>query len=346
MPEASPVSARPMVSRYWDQLGDVRTSTLAITSEYGRRASLGQASPGTAEAHFESFRQKMRQEKFGFIDAESKASLQQGLKDGHILADSGIDSSREDAKRQNKEIKCLILQEKEAQASLQEGLGEAVQAAQGAYDACVRELEELQMTQKEFSSELGGDLTDTGSLFEDLASSAQYAMNDQHLESGMNALMRVQSTLQEEKKKRQELEELSLRLEAELRERQQHSNAKKLEREQECKKVSDMEAVKLSERDFGILQITFDDAAGTVAISANGGSRVDLPEEELRTVQVEFDREGKLVRAMPHEKLNLQHEAIDAVQLDDLPRLLTAVWHQLCCSTETSKGYRRSRGGA
>jgi hypothetical protein len=295
----------------------------------------------------------MRQEKFSYIDAESKVNLHQGLKDGTVNWDRSIDERRQDAKQQNKEIKNAILQEKEAQGDLQQTLAEAVQEARGAYDACARELEELQMTHKDFS-ELGGDLSDTGSLLEDLANSAYGAMNGQNVEDakpGMNVMMRIQSLLQEEKRKRQALEDEALRLETELRQKQEQAQKQQQQRDQECRQVSALEQILQAQLNIGIPEILFrdsvDDRRGTVILDgAVGGSRANTVEEALRTVEVEFDKDGKLIRAMPHSKLGLQNEATDAVQLDDLPRLLTSVWHRLCCNAEKSGGPRRSRGGA
>lgn len=325
--------------RYQEELTELER--IIEGNSYNRRAPPG--SPSTAEVCLESYRHKMKGEKLGFIDAETRASLLQGCKDG--LALNTVDSTvfqrqREEAKQQVKEMKRRLHQEEEEQAKLHETLKEAYLEAHGAHHACQRELEQLHMTQRDYS-EIGGELSDHGTVSEEASgSSFTTGCQPQDVQTGFKMLHRIQSANEEESKKRRALEAEVARLEERLKQQKAESHNFELQRDQEQELVGHKAKIHQALLELGFSEITFDDAKGVVVL---GGAGVNSLDEALRTVSVGFDKDGKLTKAMPHRSLALQNEATDAVQLDDLPWLMTKVWHRINCGQEKPKP---TRGGA
>jgi DNA repair exonuclease SbcCD ATPase subunit len=289
--------------------------------------------------------------KFGFTDAETKACLLQGCADGMAFL-NGPDQDqlkrrREEAKQQVKELKRRLQEEEEGQKALQETLKEAHQEAQGAYNACQREHEELAATQRDFS-EFEGELTDTATMSEDTHGCMPLASGSkpEDVKKSFKMFDRVLSAKEEEGRKRRSLENEVARLEEQLKHHKAQIDTSRHMYDQEHKKSANLEKIHKTMLGFGLADITFDHARG-VAVVGGAGSKSHAVDEALRTVSIQFDKAGKLVSAIPHDGLKLQDEAIDAVQSDDLPSLLTLVWQRTSCSQPTPVAPRHSpRGGA
>jgi hypothetical protein len=264
------------------------------------------------------------------------------------FADSSLlQERRKEAKQQNKKLKAVLRQEEEAQGRLQDSLKEAFQEAHSVADACQRELEELHMIQRDMS-EIGGDVSCT--LGDDTSGSLPTGMNNhvpEEPQKGFKMLERMRSLHKAENDKRLDLEEQQERLEALLKRKQAQSVASQDKHDKERKLVGHMEQLNNALLGFSFSEITYDDARGAIVLSGiDGSARVNAVDVALRTISVEYDKEHKLTRAMPHTALNLQSEATDAVQINDLPQLLTRVWDRLCHIADKPAGPRLSRGGA
>jgi len=111
-----------------------------------------------------------------------------------------------------------------------------------------------------------------------------------------------------------------------------HAELDRIEREARAK-VVELEQHRALEEEFGLglPVITFYDSAGTVTLG--WPSSMSIPNNDdvaVRTVAVEFDEQGRLVRAETHASLQLCDEAATSVDADDLARLLTLVWDRVC----------------
>jgi len=111
---------------------------------------------------------------------------------------------------------------------------------------------------------------------------------------------------------------------------------------EECCKIDELKAQSQLLEDFGFPRISFHDGRGLVILSTPNEEK-SLAPEELRSVKVDFDDAGNLVRAEPHPALDLWNEATISVEKNDLARLLTLVWHKV---REQSEDQLLRAGGA
>lgn len=150
-----------------------------------------------------------------------------------------------------------------------------------------------------------------------------------------------------ELEKRGHLEaELQL-LERDLKRAEERGTACKQQHKEALECADSLETVRQGHLELGFPNITFHDdsqldgaSRGTIVL----GSGCAIADEAVRTVTVEFGKDGELISVTPHSSLNLQHEAAEVVKQDDLPALLTRVWHRICDPPE--KRRKSSRGGA
>lgn len=90
--------------------------------------------------------------------------------------------------------------------------------------------------------------------------------------------------------------------------------------------IARFESLNALELELGLPRIEFDDATGVVQLQDS--SELDEEPDPVLAVCVQFGPDGKLCAAEAHPSLSLQAECAAAVARDDLPRLLTAVWHR------------------
>jgi len=293
----------------------------------------------------------LQRSKYGFCDADMWCAMIKGYVesgDSWKVVDGEATNRWQEAKKQNKDLKSARICEEEVHAELHKSVAEAYEEAREASNMCSRQLDLLHSQQDVTEGTELGQYAGEG---EDLDLCPPWA-NGPHGEAaaeaarGTDELSRVMSLHQRELDKRGRLAEEVRRLEMEL------DRAKRQTRECEgqCKQAFDMadglEKVGEAQRELGFPDVTFHDtqqhngaSRSTVVLSGVAGANT---EEAVRSLTVEFAKDGHLTRATPHPALGLDREAAEAAKLDDLPALLTMVWHRVC----DGKRLKPSRGGA
>merc|ERR1711933_89474 len=88
--------------------------------------------------------------------------------------------------------------------------------------------------------------------------------------------------------------------------------------------IKSLESLAQIEKQFGFPAIRFDGENGVVVVgqphkdNTNGFA--------IHTIKIEYDAQGRLIRAEPHPSLGLWNEGFVSVETGDLARLLTLVW--------------------
>eukprot|EP00931_Biecheleriopsis_adriatica_P091975 TRINITY_DN65817_c0_g1_i1.p1 TRINITY_DN65817_c0_g1~~TRINITY_DN65817_c0_g1_i1.p1 ORF type:complete len:302 (+),score=95.80 TRINITY_DN65817_c0_g1_i1:34-939(+) len=90
----------------------------------------------------------------------------------------------------------------------------------------------------------------------------------------------------------------------------------------ESAEVEKLQSLAAFEEELGLPRIRFDGEKGTILL----GRESKQDDMALRSVKVEHDAAGRLLRAEAHPMLGLWNEATTAVECDDLARLLTLAW--------------------
>jgi len=293
-------------------------------------------------------RAELKRSKFAFSDADMKGSLIKGCAT-NVAPWNAVNQACEhlwqEAKQHNKELKNARRKEEEEHAQLYRSIAEAFEEAREAANTCYRELEMLQSQQD--LSEAGAEVGQRAFEGEDLDLCPPWT-NGPHAEAADNArrgtdeLARVASLHQREMEKRTHLEFEMQWLETQLKKAKDRSSTSIQQQKEAHECIKSMEILCQAQLDLGFPDISFNDPAGTVILSGSAAAGV---EEALRTVHLEFGKDGRLLRVAAHADLGLQREASEAVKHDDLPAFLTMVWHRICDPAE-QKRRKPSRGGA
>lgn len=337
---------QPRVARYMEHLREASIALGLDVHGCTRRTSFG--SPSVAEAcPFEPLKVEMKRSKFAFTDADMKESLIKGCAQSSSPW-VAVDQSRKDLwvqdKEHNKEFKTARIQEEEVHKQLHASITEAYDAALEAQRSGSMALDLLNSQQD------GAELAYHMGEGEDLDLCPPWA-NGPHNEAagetmrGLHELQRVTSAGQQEAQKRNLLEAEVQRWELQLKQ----AKARKLHYQQQHKEAKDcadsLDKINKAQIELGFPSVTFNEAPQRgdtsecrIVLSGPGTSA----DEAIRTVNVVFGKDGELTHATPHLSLGMQREADESVKRDDLPRLLTMVWHRIC----DGKRRKPSRGGA
>lgn len=338
------------MTRYYEQLHEATNVLGTDRHSLGRRPSLGCPSP-RAEASVLEPKTMLRRSKFAFVDADMWGTMIKGYVesgDGWKHVDTENANRWQDAKNQNKELKAARIREEQVHAELHKSVAEAYQEARDASEMCDRQLKLLQTQQD--SSE-GTELNPHAGEGEDLDLCPSWS-NGPHGEAAEEAarqteeLSRVMSLHERELDKKGRLTEELQALQMELDRAKCRTKDCESKQKQAFDCADSLEQILRAQVELGFPEITFRDACqldesarSTVVLSGAAGASTD---EAIRSVTVEFAKDGHLVSAVPHPALGLEREAAEAAKLDDLPSLLTKIWHRVC----DGKQRKTSRGGA
>lgn len=342
------------MSRYYEQLCEASAVLGPDLHARGRRPSLGCPSPRASprvEASTLEPKTMLRRSKFTFCDADMWSTMIKGYVesgDSWKKVDGETANRWQEAKRQNKELKAARIREEQVHAELHRSVAEAFEEARDASNMCSRQLDLLHTQQD--SSE-GAELGPHAGEGEDLDLCPSWS-NGPHGEAAGEAaqqtdeLSRVMSLHERELDKRGRLADELRRLEMELDRAKHGTNDSQNKHKQAFDTAGSLEQILQAQHELGFPEITFRDACqldessrSTVVLSGPAGAGTD---EAMRSLTVEFAKDGHLARAVPHPALGLESEAAEAAKLDDLPSLLTMVWHRVCDGKKRST----SRGGA
>lgn len=336
------------MARFYEQLREA-SNMLGDLHTHGRRPSLGCPSP-RAEACSLEPKTVLQRSKYSFCDADMWCAMIKGYVESgdSWKAVNGETANRwQEAKMQNKELKTARIREEEVHAELQRSVAEAFEEAREAASMCSRQLDLLHSQQDVSDAEMGQHAGEG----EDLDLCPPWA-NGPHGEAaeeaarGTDELSRIMSLREQESEKRHRLAEEVRRLEMELDRGKRRSEECENQHKQELDGADSLEKISKAQSELGFPDITFQDVCqldetsrSTVILTGNAGASTD---EAVRSLTVEFAKNGHLTRATPHPTLGLERDAAEAVSNDDLPSLLTKVWHRVC----DGKRRRHSRGGA
>jgi len=318
----SQVDLKERLDRYREQLREaaVPLSNSAATGGARRRSSsLGEpASPG-GEACGMTLESRKKCVKIRFQDAALRNLVIEGcMKDGDLVKKewSKNERAREDARRKSKDLKNAIKKEEETHRTLHHELQQAFDAACEALNAASAEIDECAESAGEFAMEVEPADSIGGGV--EASEEAQKAAD---------AYAALMFQRQQEFNKRINLQEEIARLEAQLSSTNVRAKDKQKLVETESGLAKSEQAVAEAEWGLGLPHIHFDAARSMLILEGPDG---DSQTEAMRTVVVEFDQEGRLTRATPHSDLGLQLAGEEAVRDNDLPRLLTYVWSNVC----------------
>jgi len=293
----------------------------------------------------------LRRSKYSFCDADMWCAMIKGYVesgDSWKMVDGEATNRWQEAKKQNQTLKAARICEEEVHAELHKSIAEAYEEAQGAANMCSRQLDLLH-SQQDVTE--GAELGQHAGEGEDLDLCPPWA-NGPHVEAaeeaarGTDELSRVMSLHQRELDKRGRLVEEMQRLERELGRAKCQTKECESQHKQALALADGLSKVREAHLELGFPDITFHDthqhngsSRSTVILSGAAGAHTD---EAVRSLTVEFAKDGHLTRATPNADLGLDREAAEAATRDDLPSLLTMVWHRVC------DGERRkpSHGGA
>lgn len=293
----------------------------------------------------------LRRSKYSFCDADMWCAMINGyVESGDFWKMGGGEATNrwQEGKTQNKTLKAARICEEEAQAELHKSIAQAYEEARGVANMCSRQLDLLHSQQDDTE---GAELGQHAGEGEDLDLCPPWA-NGPHVEAaeeaarGTDELSRVMSLHQLELDKKGQLVEEMQRLERELGQGKCQTKECERQHKQALELVDGLSKVREGQLELGFPDITFHDthqhngsSRSTVILSGAAGAHTD---ETVRSLTVEFAEDGHLTRATPNPALCLDHKTAQAAKLDDLPSLLTMVWHRVC------DGERRkpSHGGA
>jgi len=337
------------MARYYEQLREA-SNVLGDLHTHGRRPSLGCPSP-RAEACSLEPKTVLQRSKYSFCDADMWCAMIKGYVesgDSWKAVDGETANRWQETKHQNKELKTARIREEEVHAELHKSVAEAYDEARDAASMCSRQLDLLH-SQQDVSD--GGELSQHAGEGEDLDLCPPWA-NGPHGEAaaeadrGTDELSRVMSLRGRESDKRGRLTDELQRLEMELHRAQRRTQDCENQHKQEFDRANSLEQISKAQCELGFPDITFRDSCqldetsrSTVVLCGSAGESTD---EAVRSVTVEFAKNGRLTRAVPNPALGLEPDAAEAVKNDDLPSLLTMVWHRVC----DGKRRKHSRGGA
>merc|ERR1712136_507149 len=271
--------------------------------------------PGTPS--FEALRQGTKQEKFMCLAAEAQLNFMSGCMQRDSASLRGplrgqdLEYQRREAKAENQELKADIQREQDQQEVLHMELARACAQLEASHRQCARQLHEAVQV-LEVSVDGDAEAAPMSECLGELRGTGHSAMQSR-------------------------LDHL-----AELGRLEEH----------ERRQIESLSSMAQLSESLGLPRIEFDRDRGVVIL---GPADTDGTEPgvfcggtAIRTVAVQHDVSGKLVRAEPHPLLQLWNEATTAVETDDLARLLTLVWDRLCEQSPGRRGDRSpcNRGGA
>lgn len=293
------------------------------------------------DVDFQNASRDLKRRKLMYLAAQSELQLLKSLQESDlgVLEHSNYEDRervRIAAKNELRELKGEVQKEIAAKQQLYKEISQLFEEHGEDHERCARDLRAAQQMQANMEDEdqevqAGGSLLPVGM---NLQAELPLPCDDGGvLSQGAQSLAGLRDARVEEvaKQGRQQFEAQCLRKtlsQAEAR----HAELERLEREARAK-VIELEQHKTLEEEFGLGLpiITFDDSAGTVTLG--WPSSMSVPSDDdvaVRTVSVEFDEQGRLVRAQTHATLQLYDEAATSVDTDDLARLLTLVWDRVC----------------
>lgn len=319
------MSVKEIISRYQDELEqwhpDAQRSDLCETlpEELNNMAGL------------EEMRQVLKRKKFMYLAIEAQLNFLNGCTYSDLASlenamhGQDLEVARLEGKERNTTLKRLISLEEEKQIALYEELSAVYQDAMKCHKQCELELSELADVVNE--ADIANNSGNSPQL--ELINSIEN-LKDARVEMGCDAerTANIWCGQSEENIKRRRFEYEQKYLEQQLHQPQEMRNELEHCEAQEQSRVEFLESMARIEDQLGLPRIEFDDENGVIVV---GQPIANNPNDlAMRTVKIERDAQGRLIRAEPHPSLGLWNEGTVSVENDDIARLLTLVWDRLC----------------
>jgi len=289
-----------------------------------------EGSHNTSEGSCLSFAQasqELKRLKFFFIDAETQRQFATFASGGRRLTEEPpeADSQRKAAKEKNQTLKHRIDLELQLHAQLTKELAEAKRKTADLYEQCQQDLKDAEVA--EASSEGVLDLQLGADRHAEVLK-----QSDQGAVQGTQEVRQLWMARDEMAVKRRRLQEEIQSSEAQRRDNERRLAAHARAEKHELDLSHSYEQLCEAEEKLGLPKLEIDHARGVALLGEPPGpdSEVCGAEAELlRTIQIEFDREGALCKAEPHPALGLQQAASKAVARQDFGLLATLTWNRL-----------------
>eukprot|EP00933_Yihiella_yeosuensis_P039695 TRINITY_DN3380_c3_g1_i1.p1 TRINITY_DN3380_c3_g1~~TRINITY_DN3380_c3_g1_i1.p1 ORF type:complete len:353 (-),score=93.30 TRINITY_DN3380_c3_g1_i1:265-1323(-) len=352
MLSSSPTRLTDKINRFWEELEQANPD--AISSNF----TSTEAFNGNAAAS--KFRTELKRLKFVYTQAEAQRRFVECTQDRRSAEEPPVsqgpggtmDMKRKEAKERNRSIKQRLEREYNLHNQLMHDITEANKEAQQLYEQCKFELTESDLNHRGEDCDADLDLR----LGADAAAAELGQANAEARRGATEARRFWTSTEQVASLKRKLQWEIS-KSESRRRQDQTRADAFKNQEARERRQAEKIEELLQAEAQLGLPRIHFDRSRGVVQLGeAAAPGEMSDETDALRTVQIEFGDDGKLLRAEPHRSLGLERSAAKAVDDEDLPGLLTLAWTRLCegwedLGGEDLEGVRRisgrmQRGGA
>lgn len=355
MPAPSPLGSRQLgrAPGFNDQMArmekfrqELHEAKMVLGGESGsRRNSLGAASTISGDSMNQIAERKefkewssihLRSAKYCYSDADTWLAMIKGYAapgDKWKQPDPQSAVRLEETKKRNQALKDERTREEENHKRLQQLLSEGYREAHQAFTKCSHEYEMLQQDQAENAAQF-----EQAGEGEDLDLCPAWA-NGPHAELAAEAERQQKALLDttfdhnRERERSSQLQDEKARLLQELEALKAQSLEANQKHEQARKACEDLQTLNDAQRELGLPEIVFNDNGTHSRVVLNGDAAGTI-EEAVRTVNIEYDKDGALMSASPHASLGLEHEADEAVRHDDLAALLTMVWQRICDPSE------------
>lgn len=291
--------------------------------------STGRESEGLCPC-FMQLGQELKRLKFSFIDAETQRQFAAFAAGGRRLTEEPPDvevteSQRKAAKEKNQALKQRIDLELQLHAQLIKELAAANCKATELYEQCQQDLQDAEAS--EASSEPALDLQLVSNRFADTLN-----------QSDRGTLQRAQEVRQlwvardEMAVKRRRLDDEIRNSEAQRRQNERRSAALAKAEKHELDLIQSYEQLSQAGEKLGLPKLEIDHARGVALLGEPPGSGEEVcaaEAESLRTIQIEFDKDGAVCKAEAHPSLGLQQTGSKAVARQDFGLLATLAWARL-----------------
>jgi len=328
MAMTAPASAIPAFARLWSELEEANPDAVACHFPVSSHAGAAEAFPALGN----SLRNELKRLKFVFTEAEAQRRFAECAQDKHLAEEppsadcrgGSIDTSRKDAKETNRALKQRIVREMQIHNQLLSDVKEAYRQARQFHEQCAQELQEAEDAGLDPDAGLDLDLGGEEAAEEIRQASAQAFR-------GAEEARRYWMSREEGCSKKRRLEAQLRSLESQKRANQARAGAFAKEEARERALADSLEKLQEAEAQLGLPRLELDQTRGVVLMGEPPvAGEMGTETEALRTIQIEFAEDGKLLRAEPHPVLGLERAATKAVQQDDLGALLTMAWGRLC----------------
>eukprot|EP00930_Biecheleria_cincta_P059463 TRINITY_DN45199_c0_g1_i1.p1 TRINITY_DN45199_c0_g1~~TRINITY_DN45199_c0_g1_i1.p1 ORF type:complete len:324 (+),score=96.27 TRINITY_DN45199_c0_g1_i1:52-1023(+) len=311
------------LQKLWADLADANPENVASCLD---------DAPAPGAPSFAQLSQELKRLKFTFIDAEAQRQFAEYASQGRRILEeppdaASLDSKRKDAKEKNQSLKQRIERESQLNSQLVKELAEATRKASDLYEQCQHDLKDAESAQQaagaaDLDLQLGANR-----VVEALGQSDQAAVR------GAQEARQLWAAREEMASRRRRLEQEIRNAEEQRRQNLRRTAALAKEQESEQRRIESFEQLLEVEEKLGLPKLVIDHARGVALLGEPlGPEDQELCGDEaeaIRTIQVEFDQDGTLLKAEPHPALGLQQVASKAIARQDFGLLATHAWARL-----------------